>query len=60
MPTDSLDHLSYPQVLTSFLTGSWADLFGHLSIIEAPIMFPAMSVVTAMAGLTLQDKLEKV
>ena len=37
MPTDSSDHLSHPQVLPSFLTGSRTDPFGCVSIIEASI-----------------------
>ena len=59
-------------VLLSFLTKSRTDLFGCVLIIEAPTIFPAMSVsmaraVTiaravsmAMTGLTPQDKLGKV
>ena len=59
MPTDSSNHLSHPQVLLSFSTRSRTGPFGYMSIIEAPKMFPAMSismagmVIIAMTGLTL-------
>ena len=59
MPTDLLDYLNHSQVLLSFSTGSWADLFGYVLIIEAPIMFLAILFLMAMTGFTLQNKLEK-
>ena len=66
MPTDLSDHLSHLQMLPFFSTGSRTDPFRCVLIIEAPIMFPAMSVLMAravsraMTGLTFQDKLGKV
>ena len=50
MPTSSSDHPSHLQVLSSFLTGSWTDFFGYVSIIEAPTIFLATSVTMAITS----------
>ena len=59
MLTGSSDHPSHLQVLQSFSTGSRTDLFGCVSIIEAPTMLPAILVTMAITSFFAQEQAEK-